>query len=299
MNRFISFILALVCSCGCYFASGASQVVEELVLPAVPATLLAPNDRADFIIEHFWDNLDFANDARAKNHDFMEQNFVNFLSVFPIADEGSRHTAVNTLMSKLSDDSRDYLEMMKLAEKYLFEPQSPMASDDTYELFVRNILANPGIPSEYKIRYRAHLEAIQKNRPGTVASDFTYETADGVTSSLYKTLTPNKLLLVFYDPDCDHCGEVMQQLKANDVLAKKVADNDLAVMAIYSGDEKDLWKERLPLVPEGWITGYDDGTLQDDGLYIMRMMPTLYILDSDKRVVAKDIKPETLLDSLR
>ncbi len=56
---------------------------DELPLPAVPAEMTVPADRAGYILLHFWDAMDFDDADRSLDRDFMGQNMANFLSVFP------------------------------------------------------------------------------------------------------------------------------------------------------------------------------------------------------------------------
>ena len=52
--------------------------------------LTASEERAEYIISRFWDGMDFADTLRSRDRQFMEQNFVNFLSLFPHARQEAR-----------------------------------------------------------------------------------------------------------------------------------------------------------------------------------------------------------------
>lgn len=267
-----------------------AATADELALPAVPSTLTTPAHRAAFIIEHFWDNLDFATDSRANDAAFVEQTFVNFLSVFPYADTTAQRTAVNTLMHSAEANPSAFRTLTDLADKYLYEYESPMADDALYAMFAENVLSSAALDDAHKIRPRAHLDAALKNRPGTLAADFAFTDRDGRDMTLYAIDAPGDILLIFYDPDCDHCRETMDRLQADTDIAAKIAAHSLTVVAIYSGDEHDLWYQRAQTIPANWIVGYDDGTLQEDGRYVIRNLPTLYRLSSDKKVIEKEIR---------
>lgn len=241
----------------------------------------------------------FADTVRSYNRAFMEQNFSNFISVFPYADEEARQAAVGVLLEKAEADSAAYALLRDIAEKYLYEPHSPMHSEDYYILFLERFV-NSTVLGEYgTLRLRRQLEAARKNRPGMVAADFAYTTREGNAATLHKTVGEGDLLLMFYDPDCEHCKETMEELRANEMLSSAVASGRLKVLAVYSGDSHQLWKQTAASLPADWTIGYEAGVLQENGSYVLRAMPTLYLLDRNKKVVLKDVLPEQLFYLLR
>ena len=279
-------------------ATTAADSIAELPLPNVPTALRNIADRANYIITHFWDAMDFSDTLRSHDRIFMEQNFSNFISVFPHADEQAQRTAVGTLLDKAEADSAAYVLLRDIAEKYLYEQNSPMLSEDYYILFLER-LVDSSLLGEYGThRLRRQLEAARKNRPGMVAADFAYMTRDGSGATLHKTSTEGNLLLIFYDPDCEHCKEVMDDLQANKTLADAIASGGIKVLAIYSGEDRSLWERTAASLPADWTVGYESGELQEYGLYVLRTMPTLYLLDRNKKVLLKDVLPTQLAHSL-
>ena len=277
----------------------SADTLPELTLPSVPASLHTPNERAGYIITHFWDAMDFSDTSRSCNTVFMEQNFSNFISVFPYADDISRKTAVNTLMQKANANSEAYAILVDIAEKYLYNFDSPVYSEEYYILFLRNILDSPMAADDPRsIRLKFRWDAINKNRPGMTAADFVYTTSGGNTATLYSTHITSRLLLIFYDPDCEHCKEVMGELQSNQSLYDVVSSGKLQVLAIYSGDDHDLWIRTASSLPQYWSVGYDTGILQENGSYVIRTLPTLYLLDANKQVILKETSIASLLSAI-
>lgn len=273
----------------------AADSVRELPLPSVPTTLRQPAERANYIISHFWDAMDFRDTLHSHNKGFMEQNFANFISVFPYADERAQRTAVEILLDKAEADSAAYVLVRDIAEKYLYESNSPMMSEDYYILFLERFVHSTILGEYATLRLCRQLDAARKNRPGMIAADFTYITRDGSSTTLHKTPTQGNMLLIFYDPDCEHCKEIMGELQVNETLANAIAFGKITVLAIYSGDDHDLWKHTATSLPTDWTVGYEAGILQENGAYVLRTMPTLYLLDSHKKVIQKDVLPIQLL----
>ena len=56
------------------------------------------------------------------------------------------------------------------------------------------------------------------------------------------------------------------------------------------------WLDYLPNYPADWLCGYDpDQVLKSDTVYWLRAIPSLYLLDEEKRVLLKDATLEQLL----
>ena len=281
-------IFTAICCFHLFCVSAATDSIPELPLPKVPMTLREPADRADYIITHFWDAMDFRDTLHSHNMAFMEQNFSNFISVFPYANEAAHAAAVDSLMHKAEADSTAYTMLADIAEKYLYDLNSPVSSEAFYLLFLRQIINSPIMASNHRTtRLLYRLEALEKNRPGMTAADFSYVTRDGRQTTLHSTKHKGDLLLIFYDPDCEHCKEIMERLRKDTTLKRMVADRKLAVLAIYSGDDHDLWVKTAPSLPDSWTVGYEPGTMQENGSYVLRAMPTFYLLDN-KKVIQKD-----------
>ena len=279
-------------------ATNQPDVVEELPLPEVPQILQEPNLRADYVVEHFWDAMDFCDTIKSHDSDFMEQNFANYINIFPIADVASQKMAVEILMHKAEADTTAYLLLMSIAEKYLYEPNSPMLSEELYILFLEEFVKSPILGEAGKLRPRYQLETANKNRPGMKAADFKYMSRAGVTSTLYNTNSAGNILLIFYDPDCDHCKEILTNLRQNPLLSEMIANKQITVLAVHSGDQKELWHKTADELPAEWNVGYESGEMQENGSYVLRAAPTLYLLDRNKNVILKDVLPEQFLEYL-
>lgn len=275
-----------------------TETTLELPFPEPPSSLSTPEERAAYILAHFWDELDFTDTVRSHNEEFMEQNFSNFISVFPFADEEGRIQGVKELMKRSEKDSVAHALVAETAYKYLYDPNSPMLNEDFYIPFLEEEINSSATGEVIKMRLRKQLHDVQKNRPGMVASNFSYKNRNGKTSTLYKTQSSNDLLLIFYDPDCDHCDEAIKTLLGDDALQELIKEGQLTVMAIYSGDNEKQWRKTYGKFPEEWIVGYESGKIDDDEIYVLRATPTIFLLDRDKKVVLKDVPVATLLTLL-
>ena len=288
----------------------AQDVVPTLLLPEVPATLRTPAERADYIVEHFWDALDFTDTLRSRDRGFMEQSFADYVSLFPIADSSSLAPAVSGLVARAQADPEALLLLAEIAGKYLYEQDSPVYNEEYYLLFAdafvdafADAFAGTSLRDYELLRIEARRTAIRKNRIGTEAADFVFETVAGGRMRLSEAVGAHRrTLLLFYDPECAHCMETVSELSSMEALNEALAGGGMCVVAVYSGMDvmsRVTWRRTLDRLPSTWIAGYDDGTVYTEDLYVLRNMPALYLLDSSGRVMLKDTSPERLAEELR
>lgn len=263
----------------------------SLPMPRIPDSITDPGRRAGIFITHFWDALDFRDTLKSRSQDFLEQNFANFIAIFPIASDQARHIAVSRLMKRAAADSIAFNLIGDIADLYLYEPNSPYFSEENYIIFLRELVKNPVTDGSHRERYQWQLESAFKNRPGDIAADFTYTTREGRRNTLLKTAVKDKLLLLFYDPDCHTCKGTIETLRNDPNIAREVREGKLTVLAVDPGYNRELWEKQASEMPEEWTVAYEDGRIEEEELYVLRALPSLYLLDKDKKVLIKEVEP--------
>ena len=108
----------------------------------------------------------------------------------------------------------------------------------------------------------------------------------------------DRLLLMFYDPECESCHEVLLQMAADTALAEAVRAGKLSVLAVYTEGNKAAWRKALPDMPGGWTVGNDREAVKTGALYDLKAMPSLYLLDGSKTVLLKDAAYEKIRTTL-
>ena len=287
---FLMVLCLYMCVCGAKAQGGV-----EFPYPQIPTMMTEPQQRATYLLMHYWDNVDFNDMKLVANDDFMEQGFVNYLSVLPIVDALTAERSVEAMMKRAEVNGVAYKKLVNIAEKYLFEPNSPMVSDEMYIMFLNQVLKTSVLSKVEKSRFEYQHRVVMKNRVGSVATDFIYMDKDGKTGSLHQ-LKAEETLLVFYDPECDNCAEIIEKLRYDRRLNSKIMSGKLRVLAVYAGDNRTLWEQHLPKMPTNWLVGRAVSKIQPLGLYVLRAMPAIYLLDKDKKVVKKEAVPENLFD---
>lgn len=91
------------------------------------------------------------------------------------------------------------------------------------------------------------------------------------------------------------CSKSLEYLKNSVGIRALVRDRQLAILAIYPDEDTDAWRKHVADFPKEWLNGYDKGKMIDEGeLYDLKTMPSIYLLDKDKRVILKDVVAEQI-----
>lgn len=297
MLRIIIISLTLICGISTVTAQSAQQ---ELRLPAIPDTLKSPPERAAYLIAHFWDNMDFADTTLSTNAQFMEQNFANYASLFPHTDIGSvLPTAAKELMHRAENNRSAYNLLAETADTYLYEPESPVANEGAYLYFLQAIIDSPFIDSALRARYEIQLEDVMKNRPGTQATNFEMLLRDGTTTTLLEKCKDAKAtILVFYDPECENCSRLVEEMRRDPDLTKAVTQKHLNIIAVYPEGDAEEFEKAQGKIPSEWTDGMSpEGKIIEDELYSMPTFPTLYLIGNDGKVLIKNGNPAEIVEA--
>lgn len=266
---------------------------DDLPLPNIPDNITLPEERAAYIINHFWDGMDFNDTLRCRNQAFMEQNFVNFISLFPHTKQERLSQCIGKLLKAATVDTTGFKLVNDIAERYLDDPNSPIRNEEYYILFLEELLRLPGLPEAERVRPATRLKTAKKNRPGTKATDFAYTDRNGNRGTLHAT-QGKRLLLLFYDPACSHCSEILDGLRENAIIGNLIRRKELTVLAVYTEGDRKLWNETKNSLPQEWHVAIDDSRIAEHELYSLPAMPVIYMLDKDKKVLLKDPAPAVL-----
>lgn len=260
--------------------------------PEIPTILTQPEERKVYLIVHYWDNFNFADTVLVNNRNITEQGIADFLAT--LADrtlsESLKAESLDNFCGSLEQQTYAQKIFLQLMEDYLYNPNSPFYNESLYALFLKRMLESKYVDGLKKSSLQFTLQLINRNSPGQKAMNFVYYLPDGSKHTLYQTrVRKNRLLLVFYDPDCPSCHDIMMEMIYDKLLKQEVDAGNLTVLAIYTEGNEKVWKDTLGELPEGWIVGTDREEIKQCCLYDLKAMPSLYLLDGDKKVILKDV----------
>lgn len=303
MYRTLVLILAAVglAACGGRAPRRPAATTAEtpaVFLPAIAPAALAPEERVEWLRWHYWDNFDFADTtflARADTLQLFEAYARYVQLLFSVPTDGA---PMDSLMRRaaVSRPMLDYFAM--LADQVLGDPNSPLRNDEFYIPVLRAQLSSPWYDEYERLAPEYRLSLASQNRIGQPANDFRYTLASGATGTLYG-LRAEYVLLFINNPGCPMCREIREAISASPMLTELIEHGRLRVLALYPDENLDEWRAYREQIPASWINAYDDGcVLREKGLYDLSAIPSLYLLDAQKRVLVKDATDVALVEEV-
>ena len=267
-------------------------------LPAIPPMLNTPELRADFLVKHYWDNVNFADTNYIHHPDITEQAWADYCDLLNHVPLSAAQEAIKATIARTETERKVFDYITGLADKYLYDPNSPLRNEEFYIPVLEAMISSPVLTETEKIRPRARIELAYKNRVDTKASDFTYTLESGAQSTLYKIKSFYTVLFI-NNPGCHACTANIEVLKSSPVINELIQKKQLAVLALYPDEELDEWRRHRNEFPKEWINGYDQSlAIRTQSLYDLKAIPTLYLLDANKKVLLKDATVQAIIQYL-
>lgn len=278
----------------------STNMVER---PAVFVPTLAPAALPDeqkmlYVCEHYWDKFDFSDTtfvSRADTSSMLTSFAVYAVGCVPdsLADK-----SMKKLMQKASKSKKMFEYFLFLAETVLHDPNSQLRNDEKYIPVLESAIRSEWFDEYERMPYEFDLSIALQNRVGRPANDFSYTLPSGKTRRMYD-IKADYTLIFISNPGCPMCREVREQLLSSPLLNELTERGDLKVLVLYPDEDLTAWKEHLTDYPTAWINGYDKGkVITRERSYDLRAIPALYLLDSQKRVMAKDCTDVAYIESL-
>ena len=302
MRKYIFIFLYMLVLAACGQKKTEKSAPQSFPEVVIPGMLSDAQDRADWLALNYWNR--FADSERTFPSDSLlvsgvrkadvEQRFANWVSLLGMVLPSTAEKAVMNLCDralecekKLSESS--ILETVtELMEKYLYDPNSPFRNEDHYGAYAGRLAGWEGLAPELRGRYAHQAERCSLNKVGTKAADFRFADRYGKVRTLHGIKAPMTLLF-FSNPGCEACMNIINVLKGEPGIAKMITDGRLVVLNIYIDEDIAAWRSYMPIYPDEWYNGFDpDLVIRTDGLYDVRAIPSLYLLDEDKTVIMKD-----------
>ena len=298
---------------GCVQGKKAEQF-KALPFPdcVPPGMMMDSQDIAEYMAVNYWNGItdpsraypsDSALVSGVSKND-VEQKFADwtmFLDMVPlsVADKAVGRLYDRAAACERQDTSSNVFETVtSLAGKYLYDPNSPLRNEDHYNSFARRLSACDLVEPSMRGKYRYEAEMTSLNRTGTVAADFRFSDKSGRMRTLHGIEAPLTLLF-FSNPGCDACMNIIQVLKGNEKISSMISSGQLAVLNIYIDEDLQGWRDYMPVYPDQWYNGFDpDLVIRTENLYHVRAIPSLYLLDQDKRVIMKDAPENKMFNYL-
>ena len=242
--------------------------------------------------DHFFDNIDFTEPGLIRSPVLggrLEQFFRQVVIQMP--DSIIREADRVLVMSSADDDVFQYVAVW-LMNRYA--TSEIMGHDAVVVHLADNIYLSgraPWASEAYITDLKKRVDRLRPNLIGKKAPELLMNSFAGRYVSLYD-VNADFTIVYFWEPDCGHCKESTPMLK-------KYYDNNRAkgieVFAVCTQHDREKWESYIVDNGLGWINGWDPERMSRfDYFYNVDSTPLIYILDRDKKIIAKRLAVEDL-----
>ena len=293
----------------------ASKDVEIPNLPLLADGTENKDLQFQYYKSHFFDNFDFS-DGRLIRTPVFHSKINTYLENLTAKIPDSIIVSCDYLIEK----SRENSDVFKYVVSYLtstYERSKIMGLEKVFVHLVNKYYKTNEVTwvdeaQMFKIIDRA--ETIEPLMIGSKAPNLVLRDTSNFIHNLY-AINKDLTMLIFYDPDCGHCKEVVSDVKQNydEWLNNGIS---IEVIAICVELDRDKWIEFINNYDTGdWINvaefkTYVDGEFnrQNDPyvtpfpyvkqIYDINGTPKIYLLDKDKNILVNSIKGNISVDQL-
>ena len=306
--------VALAAGCGPRSGRNAAPAapaatMRDFPTVKIPDVYTETKDRQTFFAEHFWDRFFSESEGTlcdsvtvcgvpAQALEQVWQTYVILIQTIGLNDARKDVAALfdKVEAKQMADTLSNVYDIFgKLTDRYLYDPNSPFRNEDVYQPYLEKMAASPLTDPDLAASYAYDAKMCSLNAVGTPAADFRFTDAAGRTRRLYDVKAANTLLF-FSNPGCSACKDIVDSIKEIPNLSKKISSGRLAIVCVYIDDDMNAWRLHLSELPSDWYNVYDtDRVIRRDLIYNIRGIPSLYVLDKDKRVMMKDAPEDRVL----
>ena len=242
--------------------------------------------------DHYWDNINLS-DPRLLRTPIFTSRLRNYFTNILIQAPDSLKPEVDKFIAKTTGSKEVYQYCVSYLLNY-YNKSNIMSHDDVflhiadkYYLSGKSSWATKDLLT--KLAERA--DRLRPNLIGKVAPNLILESETGEYIALNQ-VNSKYTVVYFFEPDCSHCQKETPLLYD---LYNKIRNNGVQVYAIYTQYKKDVWTKYLAEKGYDWINVWDSNYNSNfRTLYDITSTPTIYLLDKDKKIIAKRISVDTL-----
>jgi thiol-disulfide isomerase/thioredoxin len=242
--------------------------------------------------DHYFDNIDLT-DERLLRTPILYSKLDAFFTNVLIQAPDSINREIDKLIKKCSPDYK----VFQFVSVYLFNHfrESEIMGHDAVMVKLADDIYLSGkadwVTKEFKDDLRKQIDLIRPNLIGKKAENIVMDSYKGIFVSLYD-VEKDFTILYFWEPDCGHCKEATPKLK---VFYDKPKDYSLEVFAVCTTSDKAKWTRYIEDNKLIWINGWDPKRSSHfDYYYNVQSTPTVYILDKNKKIIAKKLSVEEI-----
>lgn len=276
------------------FPAGA-QIQENLfVYPTPPDTMTLFQPRCDYIISRFWNRTNF--DQALLHPAEFNKAFGDWVSIMPHASADTVHNAIDRLLARFGKKGGDKtLAVARLAEAWVYSDTSELHSEEIMLPFARAAAAHKKIDKSDRAHFAAIEKIINSSMVGSTLPDLEFFCPDGSKGKL-SDIAQGSVLLFFNEPGDPRSSIVRIRFDADPNTQALIEDRELTIVSIYPHKPDAKWTEEAKDYPANW----HNVAIEDAAEYFGKIAaPQLYFLNSELKVLAKNMTQEYLLGAFK
>jgi len=274
--------------------------------PAIP-TELPKNDKGEpdstyiykYYRAHYFDNFDFADERLLHTRFYAQKIKTYWTKIIPQNPDTLTKEAIRII--ELAKPNKETYKYTIWYFTYAAETSNIMGMDAVFvSLGKKYYLSGEAywVNEQVLKNMTKRINTLDRLLIGKVAPDMIMQNTDLQLVSLH-SVKANYTIVLFWDPDCGHCRHEIPRIKKwYDENAKKY---DVKVYSVCSDTSLVKWNKSIKKFGiEDWVNV--DGPRSITGnyhdVYDIISTPTIYLLDKDKKIIAKrlsDAQVETFI----
>ncbi len=251
--------------------------------------------RKDIYKKNFFRYLNFSDPSLLNSNVYTKKVFEYLMSYADKnLDKEQQTREMNKAIDVIIDNTKSNPEVSDFIVNYLMRGFEILGFEDQLQHIAENY--TPAIPctSENKSTLQRRID-LQKMRPGSEVPDFSLTDIDGDTITL-SDITNKYKLIVFWATWCPHCEQMMPKLYQWYINR----DIDIEVIAISVDSDVNSWKQFVKERGYNWVNCNEPGKWNGKVAlaYNIYATPTMFLIDSDGKIIAKPLSFNDFLDSV-
>lgn len=264
--------------------------------PTAPDTCSTIESRCNYSVQHFWDKCELTRPFDARNDSLLMEAMLTYFDIMRAgANVNVSLSSVRDLMFKAQANHDNFLRLASVAEYLLYYHDFDFI-DDLYITFAQAVADASWVKKDMRNHYAGQVKRLNSSKLGQVMADFEFTSITGAKKRLSDCKSPAKFyVLLFSDNDSGSSIERMR-LSTDVAFSQAVESGQVEVINILATDVPKKWDADSQSYSATWVVGAskDVATKLD-----LRIMPCLYILDEDFKVIAKNKTVDFLKNLMR
>ena len=299
--------------------SYAAKIIKTMKTPVLKVEV-SGNGRKEWLKEHFWDNVDLS-DATLLHSPVIPSKIFEYLSLYN--DKRLSREEQEMAIIEAMDDILFRAQADDTVFGVVLDIVTRRFEKSEYELVLTYITENyilsdsgcedseKSVSADRAAELRDKVETIKRMAVGNLAPEidmpqqwlFDVKIAEGTvipassSQMMLSNINAEYTLVLFWASWCPHCPSLLSEIKE---IYEKFRGKGLEVLAISIDKERTAWQEAISKRQYRWInyselTGWEGKAAKEYGVW---STPRMYLLDRNKRIIAKPASVKELKKSI-